>query len=70
MLYKYEGPVYRFEDIAIKKFVMYTHASTQQEAMRNFSFKAKRQLKLNKMAKVELKAKYLSEAHTYSGLEN
>lgn len=68
MMYKYEGPVRRFEDIAIKNFVMYTHASTPQEALRNLSFKAKKQLKLNKMAKVELNPKYLSEAHTFSNL--
>lgn len=68
MMYKYEGPVRRFENIAIKNFVMYTHASSPQEALRNLSYRAKKQLKLNKMAKVELNAKYLTEAHTYSNL--
>lgn len=68
MLYKYEGPVRRFEDIVITKWVMYTHASSQAQALSNLKFKAKKVLKLNKTARVDLNSKYLTEARTYSNL--
>lgn len=68
MLYKYEGPVRRFEDIVIPKWIMYTHASSKSQALSNLKFKAKKILKLNKTARVELNDKYLTEAHTYSNL--
>lgn len=68
MLYKYEGPVRRFENIVISKWIMYTHASSKAQALSNLKFKAKKQLKLNKMARVDLSDKYLTEAHTFSNL--
>lgn len=68
MLYKYEGPVKRFETIVIPRWVMYTHANSKAQALNNLKFKAKKQLKLNKMARVDLNDKYLTEAHTFSNL--
>lgn len=68
MLYKYEGPVRRFENIVIPRWIMYTHASSKAQAMSNLKFKAKKVLKLNKTAKVNLNEKYIIEAHTFSNL--
>lgn len=68
MLYKYEGPVRRFENIVIPRWVMYTHASSQAQALSNLKFKAKKVLKLNKTARIDLNSKYLTEARTFSNL--
>lgn len=68
MLYKYEGPVKRFENIVIPKWIMYTHASSKAQAMSNLKFKAKKVLKLNKTACVDLNERYVTEAHTFSNL--
>lgn len=68
MLYKYEGPVRRFENIVIPRWIMYTHASSKAQAMSNLKFKAKKVLKLNKTARVDLNEKYITEAYTFSNL--
>ena len=68
MLYKYEGPVYRFEHIVIPKWLMYTHASSQVQDLNNLKFKAKKLLKLNKTARDDLNPNYLNETRTYSNL--
>lgn len=68
MLYKYEGPVWRFENIVIPKWIMYTHAKSDKQALNQLKYKAKKVLKLSITSKVDLDEKYLHSGVTYSSL--
>lgn len=46
MLYKYEGPVWRFENIVIPRWVMYTHAKSDKQALNQLKYKAKKSVKI------------------------
>lgn len=70
MIYKYDGPVKRFEEIVIPRFISYTSAPSKAKAVSNFSYKAKRRLKLSNFSKVYLDPKYVTEAKTFSGTNN
>lgn len=52
--YKYEGPVFRFEHIAIGKFVAYTTAYSEKQAINQIKYRAKQKLKLSKDSKVDI----------------
>lgn len=59
--YKYKGPVYRFERIAISKWEAVTMAVSPQQALNNLTFRAKVALKYSKDSKLTLDKKCLME---------
>lgn len=68
MIYKYEGPIYQFNEIVIPKFVAYTTAISIPKAKNNFLFKAKRKLKLSQSAKLSLKENCIKSGKTFSNI--
>lgn len=68
MIYKYEGPIYHFEQIVINNFVSYTTANSPAKAKNNFLSKAKKQLKLSQSSKLSLKDKYMKCGNGFSKL--
>ena len=60
-IYKYKGPVYRFEHIVINKWEAVTMAVSPQAALNNLAFRAKMELKYDKSAKLVLDKKCLKE---------
>lgn len=61
IVYKYKGPVYRFERIAISKWEAVTMAVSPQQALNNLTFRAKATLKYSKDSKLTLDKKCLME---------
>jgi hypothetical protein len=59
--YKYKGPIYRFEHIAISKWEAVTMAVSPQQALNNLTFRAKATLKYSKDSRLTLDRKYLTE---------
>lgn len=59
--YIYKGPVYRFENCVIDKWVAITQAPTKEKALSNLQFRAKAELQLTKYAKIRLVKHCLEE---------
>lgn len=59
--YKYKGPVYSFEHIAISKWEAVTMAVSPQQALNNLTFRAKMELKYNRQSKITLDKNCLKE---------
>lgn len=60
-LYKYNGPVYRFEHIAIRKWEAVTMAVSPEQALNNLAFRAKMKFKYDSKAKLTLDKNCLKE---------
>lgn len=54
MIFKYEGPVFRFEHCAISKFTAYTSAYSKAQAVNQIKARAKKQLKLSMDSKIDI----------------
>lgn len=61
IVYKYKGPVYRFEHIITNKWEAVTTAVSPQQALNNLTFRAKTEFKYDKHAKLTLDKKFLME---------
>lgn len=59
--YVYKGPVYRFENCVIDKWVAITQAPSEEKALNNLQFRAKAELQLTKNAKIRLMKHCLEE---------
>ena len=60
-IYKYKGPIYRFEHIALSKWEAVTMAVSPQQALNNLTFRAKTELKYDRQAKLTLDKNCLKE---------
>lgn len=61
VVYKYKGPVYRFEHIALSKWEAVTMAVSPEQALNNLAFRAKAMLKYSRDSKITLDKKCLME---------
>lgn len=61
VVYKYKGPVYRFEYIIMSYWEAVTMAVSPQQALNNLEFRAKMELKYNRQAKLTLDKNCLKE---------
>lgn len=60
-IYKYKGPIYRFEHIIMSKWEAVTMAVSPQQALNNLTFRAKMELKYDRNSKLTLDKKCLTE---------
>lgn len=61
VVYKYKGPVFRFEHVALSKWEAVTMAVSPQQALNNLTYRAKMELKYDRQSKVTLDKNYLRE---------
>ena len=52
MLWVYDGPIYRFDQIAEQRWTGYTYAQSKEKASSNLAFQAKKRLGLEASTKV------------------
>ena len=60
-IYKYAGPIYRFENIIMSKWEAVTMAVSPQQALNNLTYRAKMELKYDRQSKLTLDKKCLME---------